>query len=410
MREQIFISYRRDGGDVTAKLICEALKNKGYTVFYDHDSIGGGLFDERILDAIEGCTDFLVVLSPKALDRCANPDDWVRQEIRYALRHGKNIVPVMLDGFAFPKTLPPDIADVTRYNGAPFSMDHYDGDLNVIMSRFASAPRNASAGGSASSSYDAPSSYSSASSGSSYASGSSYTSGSSYSASSSYHYHDHPTAKVLCVILSIALGIAAIIALFFGSRTSAIVSTVLCVLSIVASLIVCAIEDWDSSETALQFVTIGAAAFVLIFAVCFWLFRYGVKDFVYDGDTLKNCYAAEETVEVADGTEEIGKGAFSGYLGTRGKHSKVETVYLPDSIESIGEDAFWRCASLEEVYIGNNVRSIGSWAFSECPQLHTIYYRGTEEEWNAIQKKEDGYLSWNRGSDFTVVFLGSETD
>ena len=62
MAEQIFISYRREGGDVTAKLICEALKLKGYTVFYDFDSLHGGHFDERILDAIEGCDDFILVL------------------------------------------------------------------------------------------------------------------------------------------------------------------------------------------------------------------------------------------------------------------------------------------------------------------------------------------------------------
>ena len=45
MSEQVFISYRRVGGDVTAKLICEALKNRGYTVFYDFDSLHGGHFD-----------------------------------------------------------------------------------------------------------------------------------------------------------------------------------------------------------------------------------------------------------------------------------------------------------------------------------------------------------------------------
>ena len=47
MSEQIFISYRRDGGDVTAKLICEALKNRGFSVFYDFDSLLGGYFDSR---------------------------------------------------------------------------------------------------------------------------------------------------------------------------------------------------------------------------------------------------------------------------------------------------------------------------------------------------------------------------
>ena len=42
MSEQVFISYRREGGDIIAKLICESLKNNGYTVFYDYDSISGG--------------------------------------------------------------------------------------------------------------------------------------------------------------------------------------------------------------------------------------------------------------------------------------------------------------------------------------------------------------------------------
>ena len=34
MNEQVFISYRREGGDITAKLICESLKNSGYTVYF----------------------------------------------------------------------------------------------------------------------------------------------------------------------------------------------------------------------------------------------------------------------------------------------------------------------------------------------------------------------------------------
>ena len=78
MSEQIFISYRRDGGDVTAKLICEALKNRGFSVFYDFDSLLGGYFDSRILDAIENCNDFVLVLPPNSLNRCVNKDDWVR--------------------------------------------------------------------------------------------------------------------------------------------------------------------------------------------------------------------------------------------------------------------------------------------------------------------------------------------
>mgnify|MGYP002513596223 CR=1 FL=1 len=105
MTEQIFISYRRSGGDTTAKLICETLKNRGFTVFYDFDTLKGGFFDARILSAIEGCEDGVRVLPPNARDRCQNENDWVRQEIRHALTHRKTIVPVMLDRFEFPKRL-----------------------------------------------------------------------------------------------------------------------------------------------------------------------------------------------------------------------------------------------------------------------------------------------------------------
>jgi hypothetical protein len=70
LKAQIFISYRRTGGDVTAKLICEALKNKGYSVFYDYDSLKGGVFDSAILNSIDECNDFVLVLPKNALARC----------------------------------------------------------------------------------------------------------------------------------------------------------------------------------------------------------------------------------------------------------------------------------------------------------------------------------------------------
>ena len=138
MSEQIFVSYRRDGGDVTAKLISESLKNRGYTVFYDHDSISGGYFDQRIFEAIKKCNDFVLVLPKNSLDRCVNEDDWVRQEIAYALAHKKNIIPVMLPDFTFPSNLPDDIKDIARIQAVSFVMEYYDGVMDLIADRITS--------------------------------------------------------------------------------------------------------------------------------------------------------------------------------------------------------------------------------------------------------------------------------
>ena len=141
MDNQIFISYRRDGGDVTAKLICEALKNRGFSVFYDYDTLKGGYFDTRICNAIERCNDVVLVLPPRALDRCSNSDDWLRIEIRHALQHGKNIIPVMLKGFEFPHRLPADIAAISRFNGVRFDMSFYEAVIDKIVEKLSSASR-----------------------------------------------------------------------------------------------------------------------------------------------------------------------------------------------------------------------------------------------------------------------------
>lgn len=126
MSEQIFISYRRQGGDLAAKLIGEVLKNHGYTVFYDYDSIKGEYFDERIKNAITNCNDFLLILPPNALDRCNDDKDWVRFEIKCALNFKKNIIPIILPGFSFPDVLPKDISEVKRINAIIFSLPHFN--------------------------------------------------------------------------------------------------------------------------------------------------------------------------------------------------------------------------------------------------------------------------------------------
>ena len=90
----IFISYRRVGGADFARQMQLALKTIGYKVFLDFDELKDGVFDRRIEMAINRSKVFLFVLSPHALDRCKNEDDWVRREIECALISKCHIVPV----------------------------------------------------------------------------------------------------------------------------------------------------------------------------------------------------------------------------------------------------------------------------------------------------------------------------
>lgn len=81
MPYDIFISYRREGGRELARSLKSELERRGYRVFLDFDELNDGIFDRRIMEAIDAAPIFMVLLSPHALDRCVNADDWVRREI-----------------------------------------------------------------------------------------------------------------------------------------------------------------------------------------------------------------------------------------------------------------------------------------------------------------------------------------
>lgn len=122
----VFISYRRDGGEMLAHILYERLRDAGYAAFQDVESLRSGNFNTALYDVIENCRDFVLILSPGALDRCANPDDWVKNEIVYALEHNKNIIPIMMRGFQWPEVLPPEI-DALRYkNGLTANTEYFD--------------------------------------------------------------------------------------------------------------------------------------------------------------------------------------------------------------------------------------------------------------------------------------------
>lgn len=104
-KNQIFISYRRNGGFETAKHLRDLLVNDGYRVTFDIDSFRRGAFDIQLYEKVDECKDFILIVDAHAFDRCLNEknaghkeDDWMRCELSRALEKGKNIVPVFLSG------------------------------------------------------------------------------------------------------------------------------------------------------------------------------------------------------------------------------------------------------------------------------------------------------------------------
>ena len=138
---QIFISYRRDGGEFLAGRVSDKLSDMGYSVFYDIESMRSGAFNNQIYSAIDQCEDVLLVLPPNGLDRCADEGDWVRKEIEYALKSGKNIIPLLMNGFKFPNDMPASIAPVAMREGVLVDSHYFDAVINRICTLMASKPQ-----------------------------------------------------------------------------------------------------------------------------------------------------------------------------------------------------------------------------------------------------------------------------
>ncbi len=140
VEKTVFISYRRTNVP-WALAIFQNLNNHGYDVFFDYIGIAAGDFESVILENIRARAHFLVLLTPSALERCGDPEDWLRREIEEALESQRNIVPLMLEGFDFGtptigNQLTGKLAVLKQYNALNIPADYFLEAMGRLRDRF----------------------------------------------------------------------------------------------------------------------------------------------------------------------------------------------------------------------------------------------------------------------------------
>ena len=142
MKYDVFISYRRQGEYDTAKHLNDLLTRDGYKVSFDIDTLRSGDFDVQLLKRIEQCKDFILIVDEHAFDRTLNrtfdrTKDWMRNELAYALKKDKNIIPVFLSGVkGFPEGLPDDVKGVMTKNGPEYNRYYFNDFYRELKRRF----------------------------------------------------------------------------------------------------------------------------------------------------------------------------------------------------------------------------------------------------------------------------------
>lgn len=136
----VFLSYRR-ANIAWALAIFQDLTQHGYDVFFDFKGIASGDFERVILANIEARAHFIVLLTPSALDRCNDANDWLRREIEIALSIQRNIVPIALEGFNFNAApiaaqLTGALSALSRYNALPVPAEYFDEAMQRLRDKY----------------------------------------------------------------------------------------------------------------------------------------------------------------------------------------------------------------------------------------------------------------------------------
>lgn len=114
-KRSVFLSYQRRSSSVHARYLNDKMQEWRIDVFLDVEDITQGRFDEIIEREIAKRDYFIVILTPTTLQ-----SEWVVREIEAAIRHRKQIISVLMDGFDFNQPLPPSITTLKFYHGIQY--------------------------------------------------------------------------------------------------------------------------------------------------------------------------------------------------------------------------------------------------------------------------------------------------
>ena len=105
----VFLCYRRNVSPFIARAVLLICASTDMTCLWTWRALIAAIRDDHPRPDC-GRAHFLVILAHGTLEGCEEPDDWLRREIEYAIKLGRNVVPILVNNFRFDNhpSCPPD--------------------------------------------------------------------------------------------------------------------------------------------------------------------------------------------------------------------------------------------------------------------------------------------------------------
>ncbi len=136
------------------------------------------------------------------------------------------------------------------------------------------------------------------------------------------------------------------------------------------------------------------------FAVGCGLTEYTIPDSVTSiGDQAFDACISLESINIPDSVTSIGMEAFR-------KCSSLASITIPDGVTSIGHGAFYGCSMIESVIIPDNVTNVGGQAFQNCSSLMSVYCKPTTPPTGGFY---GGYLMFDGNASERMIYVPTES-
>ena len=96
-----------------------------------------------------------------------------------------------------------------------------------------------------------------------------------------------------------------------------------------------------------------------------------------NNSSFENCITLE-TIKLGQGITKI---PYRCFFGT----TALKTIDIPEGVTLIEENAFSSCTSMQSVILPSTLKTIEDSAFLDCSNLSVIFFKGTEEQFDAIE-------------------------